>query len=782
MAIQELSQDRIRHLYGLFQQEAPWRQWFDTFRKGLAEAHQASGEELATPAWQEKLWSVTDLGTIGQGEHVDVSGAFVDEQVVTTLVGLRSKRWPDEPNARAKAIQSAFDKVLTRVRDHHAKMRPQAKLGRLFMVLLPAEMHACYSWKPNRNIIKLILGPRRGLGYLESGVLVRLRLRAALGPEADLDEHARRAIFCWWLHERMDVIARGEDPAIEVHEDTEEQAPPPDEHEDIEPLTLWSVTKQFKGLTAVRGYQEGYRAVIAAAEQGASADDIVETMRSDFGFDTYAPKSVRRVFNRVRRHGFLEFRDGLWHPSDKGEQLLNEDPPDILVEDFLVKFFGLGHSLRIVAESGPLTRNEIFIKLREVYPSWTTNFAPSSTVAWGVALGLLDPVADGRLELSEYGRSWERRLPKPLPSPPTEPSTTPDDDDIIVDDGPFTPTTKEWHKLPQMLEAFETDEQTARFIFSEDQIRGLHLAWHSQPLKRFALLSGLSGTGKTKILLHYSRLYCKLLGIEDDAVERHRALVAVSPDWRDPSGLLGYHNALHDVQTFQVEPALRLVIAAANNPTLPFFLILDEMNLARVERYFAPFLSAMESGQDLDLHTNDEPLNKVPPKVKWPSNLFIGGTVNMDETTYPFSDKVLDRAYTLEFWNVDLEAWFPRRAASHDGPRFEQVEKLLLEINKPLVPIRRHFGYRSADEVLGFLDAAVREVPTLTEGQRSSVVDQALFSKVLPRVRGTESPALHAALESLLKICDDNALTKCKAKIETMQAQLRSTGVTRFWS
>jgi 5-methylcytosine-specific restriction protein B len=71
--------------------------------------------------------------------------------------------------------------------------------------------------------------------------------------------------------------------------------------------------------------------------------------------------------------------------------------------------------------------------------------------------------------------------------------------------------------------------------------------------------------------------------------------VPVSPDWRDPSGLIGYFNALHADPTYQAEPALRLICGRIATP-LPYFLILDEMNLARIEHYFAPFLSAMETG------------------------------------------------------------------------------------------------------------------------------------------------------------------------------------------
>src|SRR5690606_31917355 len=134
--------------------------------------------------------------------------------------------------------------------------------------------------------------------------------------------------------------------------------------------------------------------------------------------------------------------------------------------------------------------------------------------------------------------------------------------------------------------------------------RVLHTAWHFHPGKRFAILSGLSGTGKTRLLTEYARIYCELAGGD---VANNMATVAVSPDWRDPTGLLGYFNALHAEPTFQIEPALALLLEAHQSPEEPFFLILDEMNLARVERYFAPFLSAMETQGDLVLHVQEEP-------------------------------------------------------------------------------------------------------------------------------------------------------------------------------
>jgi 5-methylcytosine-specific restriction endonuclease McrBC GTP-binding regulatory subunit McrB len=113
------------------------------------------------------------------------------------------------------------------------------------------------------------------------------------------------------------------------------------------------------------------------------------------------------------------------------------------------------------------------------------------------------------------------------------------------------------------------------------------------------------------------------------------------------------------------------------------------------KRYFAPFLSAMETGEQLHLHAHSDVVNGAPPSIRWPKNLFIGGTVNMDETTHPFSDKVLDRAFTFEFWDVNLQRYLAQRAANNQRKRHGEIEKLLLEMHTQLQIIRRQFAYRT---------------------------------------------------------------------------------------
>lgn len=168
--------------------------------------------------------------------------------------------------------------------------------------------------------------------------------------------------------------------------------------------------------------------------------------------------------------------------------------------------------------------------------------------------------------------------------------------------------------------------------------------------KRLIILTGLAGSGKTKL----SQALAEWLTPQRaTATERspHVALVPVGADWTGNENLVGYPNGL-DSLSYNSTKALELILHANDHPGAPHFLILDEMNLSHVERYFADILSAMESEAAIPLHQDEQRTangREVPKEVVLPPNLFIIGTVNVDETTYMFSPKVLDRANVIEF-------------------------------------------------------------------------------------------------------------------------------------
>ncbi|MDA8412304.1 MAG: hypothetical protein M0023_00775 [Desulfobacteraceae bacterium] len=201
--------------------------------------------------------------------------------------------------------------------------------------------------------------------------------------------------------------------------------------------------------------------------------------------------------------------------------------------------------------------------------------------------------------------------------------------------------------------------------------------------KRFLVLTGLAGSGKTKIAQAFARWITPDTGWIDDADHSQGknpnpfyALVPVGADWTGNENIIGYPNGL-EAGVYITKPPLELIRHALDpaNAAIPHFLILDEMNLSHVERYFADMLSAIESGEKIPLYEGTERMadgGAVPRKLRLPDNLFIIGTVNVDETTYMFSPKVLDRANVIEFRMepAELAAFL----GSPKAPRLEELD------------------------------------------------------------------------------------------------------------
>jgi hypothetical protein len=203
-------------------------------------------------------------------------------------------------------------------------------------------------------------------------------------------------------------------------------------------------------------------------------------------------------------------------------------------------------------------------------------------------------------------------------------------------------------------ESFAAAVQAAGLVFPQEGnlVRSFVSSLLAKP---FAILTGLSGSGKTQLAMRLGEWFGQ------DATGRPRHLVVpVRPDWTGPEALFGYEDALRSAEARKpiwfVPDPLEFILRAAVDPTYPYLLILDEMNLAHVERYFADFLSGIESRKPLlpDLAQDDagdewSVRSTAATKLPLPRNLFVVGTVNVDETTYMFSPKVLDRASTFEF-------------------------------------------------------------------------------------------------------------------------------------
>lgn len=283
------------------------------------------------------------------------------------------------------------------------------------------------------------------------------------------------------------------------------------------------------------------------------------------------------------------------------------------------------------------------------------------------------------------------------------------------------------------------------YSYELNSIANFYICLKSKP---FVILAGTSGTGKTKLV----RLFAEAIGAE-------YKLVPVRPDWSDSTDLFGHTNLKNEFVSCEVTDYVRKAI---DNPLKPFFLCLDEMNLARVEYYLSDFLSVVETRElendrivTMPLALGNEARERFG-EIYIPDNLYIVGTVNMDETTFPFSKKVLDRANTIEFSEVNLIPDFSPTenektiVLSNDflktkylvlktDVKDEQKDFVtgiceeLQKINKVLEKANAHVGYRVRDEIVFYM-LNNREADLL---KRDEAFDFEIMQKILPRIQGS---------------------------------------------
>lgn len=362
--------------------------------------------------------------------------------------------------------------------------------------------------------------------------------------------------------------------------------------------------------------------------------------------------------------------------------------------------------------------------------------------------------------------------------------------------------------------------------------------------KPFLLLAGIFGTGKSRIVRELARA-CWDKGSEEYNAQKPKnfQMVQVKPNWHDSSDLIGYVSRVSGKAEYVAGDFLRFVAKAWEDKDTPYFLCLDEMNLAPVEQYFAEYLSVVESRKSHEdgTVTTDPILEKVDEEwyfnltallttdesirtqfrdngISIPQNLIVVGTVNMDETTFSFSRKVLDRAMTIEMNDVDLHGGLTVRneqigklgKAELIGNAVEGVdvyvdnkeicEKVLTyldAVNAVLNGTPFKVAYRTRNE---FLLYVVNNLPynkdeNDTELEQGYVVARALDEitsmKVLSRIEGDDTKVSDEFIDRLSKTIEDglkavsgeeNTIDSISlAKLKEMKAKLAS-GYTSFWS
>jgi hypothetical protein len=350
------------------------------------------------------------------------------------------------------------------------------------------------------------------------------------------------------------------------------------------------------------------------------------------------------------------------------------------------------------------------------------------------------------------------------------------------------------------------------FQYSLKDIANFYLSLKAKP---FVIIAGISGTGKTQLVRQFA-----------DAIQAEFTQIPVKPDWTDNSDLIGYKNLDGNFQ----EKELIKVIAKASlkeNANKIYIVLLDEMNLARVEHYFSDFLSIIETRRkesgttitDYILHETEVGNKKELANLYFPANFYLVGTVNMDETTHPFSRKVLDRANSIELNEVYLD-WINNNSAvekltdidnnflkplyvTSNDLEIEHKEILtdillkLKKINDILKSADLQFGYRIRDEIC-FYVLYQRDIKDIMPDD--DAFDYQIMQKILPRIQGS-SQRIKRLIVDLIKylsesdsiddsynydqienaVKDVNKHERSLSKLLFMLRRYEDDGFTSFW-
>lgn len=293
------------------------------------------------------------------------------------------------------------------------------------------------------------------------------------------------------------------------------------------------------------------------------------------------------------------------------------------------------------------------------------------------------------------------------------------------------------------------------FIFTIEDLSNFYLSLKTKP---FLILAGISGTGKSKLVKLFSE------AIKATSSNNRYSIIGVKPDWNDSTELFGYKN----INDKFIPGQLIKIIEEASKPEnidKPYFVCLDEMNLARVEYYLSEYLSIIESryfDENGNIKTDKIFDNGYLPHsdpfsyLIIPENIYIIGTVNMDDTTFAFSRKVLDRVNTIEFSDVALDnldftieesdsldldnSFFKTRflsikdAVDFDKEYVVKINNKIIEINSILEAGNKHFGYRVRDEIVFYM--LENKINNLLD--ENLAFDYQIMQKVLPTITGSD--------------------------------------------
>ncbi|WP_270922669.1 McrB family protein [Pseudomonas aeruginosa] len=738
-------------------QQAHSHSWYQDWTAGILSLmrrlREVERSEFMSEGFQFELWNSEAVASTGMGS-VDISEVARSSEIAALLWDLKEQYFYAERVQQDGLIRDAWAEVASLV-GRLAKRNPRLKMFRVFALLCPGAFTTIAHVRKLRELASVLGIPPRGAPHtLHRAVLDRLDEALGQSGEALGLQAAERMTLPWLLY--VDHVQSPQPEATEIADELSGEVK----------LKYLPPERRRRGMLGIGGGAATVLAMIEFAREGCTREDFIEHLQS---LNPQAKKSTLNTqFNALLAEwGVLHAEGNKLQLTPRGEAYLETGDPDEVIDWMITRILGFDNLLHAFMQN-PMPGSQAVLALQKVNPGWTSDFAPNVLINWLRTLQLVELDAQKRLCLTERGEQWARRIhwvPGALnvPASPTALTVEADEGGVVE------PRVGNLDRLPlsKIIEGFDPALQ-----FPKELIGQLDAGLWSHPRRHFAVLTGLSGAGKTQL----ARGYARSLWQNSDALQDGLLIVPVQPGWHDPASLLGYVNPL-DNDTYVRTKALDFLLRASANPSRPYTLVLDEMNLSHPEQYLAPLLSAMETGDDIELHAQDAEVNGVPCSIPYPANLVLIGTVNMDETTHGLSDKVLDRASVIEFWDIDVDEFPGWEKSSLQEERLQEVRHLMKSLMQALRPVRLHFGWRTLHDVIGYLQEAERGGVI----EFSRALDQAIYTKILPKLRGEDSPRLQKVFTETSDILRGAELNEASAKVTEMLDDLRHLGAARFW-
>ncbi|OWF78661.1 McrB family protein [Yersinia alsatica] len=733
----------------------PWAEsplWLNNLHKFIVEVHNADLETRSSVEFHQRLWTQNPVSNAAQGA-IDVSKAIADESFRLWVAEQSMEKLENKDTETcALWLHNFYQELLIRIRQF-TTTTPYLLTMRTLAALWPRKFTTLSSFTPAYDIARVWFG---STDFTATRLQLALtdHMNDLLGKTGeDMTAVAARMALPWLA---LRSIRQSENP-----EQSEELGKSGDiilQHRPAE--------QRRKGLTSLTGGISTIKSVLYFLETPKTRNDLIDFLQEEFPDSKNSTLST--IISILSNEFFVIEKDGdQFTLSSRGAAFLRTQDPQELIPVMITHILGVDHVLLAMRDESK-SFIQLLALLRKVHAGWTSETVPRSILSWLIQLGLVKKDDQKAYNLTEEGNVWSNRItwqPEYLPQVP-----------VIETDLQPDGVSAEFDVYALDISAIVNDV-VKDSAFQLWQVEQLHLGLWSNKQRHFAILAGLSGSGKTQLALRYAQaLGSHHSGSTFDDDKKTWFIQAVLPGWYDPSPLLGYINPLRP-ESYTRTPLLNFLLEAANTPDKPFVIILDEMNLSHPEHYFAPFLSAMESGSPLMLHSEGDMFDGVPARMRYPSNVAFIGTLNMDETTHGLSDKVLDRAWTMEFWDINLDDFPSWTKYGLTNDEQSHVRRVLEALLGHLQPERLHFGWRTIEDVLSYVSLARQSDSFRLE----NTLDDVIYARVLPKLRGSDSDRLRQLLAECHSSCEAFRLIRCARKIASLTADLENAGMMRFW-